>query len=358
MPDISPDRIVLAREARGFSQRELAEMAGITQGSLSRCENGLNSPKPDVLERLAQALQIPISFFEVPSRPVLLPLSFYRRRASVGAKILRTIEARIAVTIEQIGVLAQSVDMRPIQVVPVDMDSGAWSPPQVASRLRQNWLLPRGPIPDMIGLLESKGIICIPFDFGIQKIDAVSLFPSGHNSPPLVFFNNSMPTDRIRFTIAHELGHLMMHEVVNDLERDIEDEANEFASEFLMPAAEIRPQLERLNFAKLARLKETWRVSMGALLHRAKGLGTISSSQSTYWWKKMSRMGYRKTEPIELSPEKPQYLIGLIEVHRKDLEYTTSELAASLHMEEEEFADQYLPSGAPQIRIVKHLPGK
>jgi ribosome-binding protein aMBF1 (putative translation factor) len=44
------------REQKGWSQRELAEAAGMTQPAVARCEAGGTMPTLRVLERLATAL--------------------------------------------------------------------------------------------------------------------------------------------------------------------------------------------------------------------------------------------------------------------------------------------------------------
>jgi ribosome-binding protein aMBF1 (putative translation factor) len=46
------------REAKGWSQRELAEAAGMTQPAIARCEAGGTVPTLPVLERLAAALDV------------------------------------------------------------------------------------------------------------------------------------------------------------------------------------------------------------------------------------------------------------------------------------------------------------
>jgi Zn-dependent peptidase ImmA (M78 family) len=84
--------------------------------------------------------------------------------------------------------------------------------------------------------------------------------------------NVEQPADRMRFTLAHELGHLVMHH--DQPTQSMEQEANEFASAFLMPARDIRPHFaRRVDLRLFAELKPVWRVSMASLLMRARSLG-------------------------------------------------------------------------------------
>ncbi|MFX5225882.1 ImmA/IrrE family metallo-endopeptidase, partial [Acinetobacter baumannii] len=88
---------------------------------------------------------------------------------------------------------------------------------------------------------------------------------------PCIFIDKNMPSDRQRFTLAHELGHAIMHKLPSE---NMEDEANRFASALLMPSKDIRPYLTgKITLEKLATLKLVWKVSMNALLKTAEREG-------------------------------------------------------------------------------------
>ena len=48
----------LRREALGLSRAELAEELGVSPSAISNYENGLSSPKEDILLKLFDALQV------------------------------------------------------------------------------------------------------------------------------------------------------------------------------------------------------------------------------------------------------------------------------------------------------------
>lgn len=50
------DRIRRLREQKGLTQKELAELVGVGTHSLSRYENNLRNPSPEIISRLAKAL--------------------------------------------------------------------------------------------------------------------------------------------------------------------------------------------------------------------------------------------------------------------------------------------------------------
>lgn len=51
------------RKKKSLTIQELAEKSGMSEGHISRLENGLKSPTISTLEKLAQALDVPIVYF-------------------------------------------------------------------------------------------------------------------------------------------------------------------------------------------------------------------------------------------------------------------------------------------------------
>uniref|UniRef100_UPI000A5CA4A8 ImmA/IrrE family metallo-endopeptidase n=1 Tax=Vibrio campbellii TaxID=680 RepID=UPI000A5CA4A8 len=71
-------------------------------------------------------------------------------------------------------------------------------------------------------------------------IDAMSQRIDG--MPVLFFVNVNAPADRLRHTLAHELGHMVLHTITFADDDEMEQEADAFAGAFLVPADEIRTQ--------------------------------------------------------------------------------------------------------------------
>ena len=162
----------------------------------------------------------------------------------------------------------------------------------------------------------------------------------------------------MRFTLAHELGHLVMHRFPT---ATMEDEANQFASAFLMPAGDAASAFQgrRVTLELLAALKPEWKVSMQALLMRAKALGYIDHNQSRYLWQQMGVKGWRLSEPAELDfeHEKPTVLRSIINAHLGALGYTLGDLCSLIPVHEHEFLKLYGPINdndppRPRLRVV------
>lgn len=58
MTNIIGPRITKARKRKGYSQKKLAGLSGVTEASLSRYENGLREPKPSTLNKIADVLEV------------------------------------------------------------------------------------------------------------------------------------------------------------------------------------------------------------------------------------------------------------------------------------------------------------
>jgi len=223
-----------------------------------------------------------------------------------------------------------------------DLDPGdyAHDPRKVARALRHYWRMPKGPIPNLTQLLEKKGILILPCNFGTDLLDGFFM----DQTPPAIALNMSFTWDRLRFTISHELGHMILHDTVTE---DAEREANEFASEFLMPEEDILPQLDvggRIGLPLFADLKRIWRVSMAALIRRAADVGAISPHQKKRFIIQMGQLGYRKREPasLDVPPETPCLVRKIVDAHLGELGYSEEELAGLLCLHVDEFRTLYL----------------
>lgn len=358
--------LTLAREARGLTQAELATRLNLGQGTLSKYETGFNEPPDEFVEHnLATELGFPPAFFYEPGRPYGLPPFHYRRRKKLSAKALARIVAEMNIRRMHLTKLLVSFARRTNAFIPeIDRDEyrgrgkAALTTEDAARLVRETWMLPSGPIPNMVDLLESNGGVVIPCDFGTDLLDALSQRIDG--MPVMFFVNVDAPADRVRHTLAHELGHMVLHTVTLKSDEEMEDEADAFAGAFLLPADQIRPQLRRFDLRQLANLKGYWKVSMAALAVRAQRLNLITPYQSKMFWIEMSRLGYRKREPNEPPKEYPRLLRQMVSFHTKKLGYSFDDMAKLLHLQASEFQQMYRADvlgepagGRPQLRIVK-----
>lgn len=339
----NPEMVTLAREARELSQTQLARTLGVQQGTLSKIEAGTIVPAADTLAEMARVLEVPETLFAQPLEYRQLPVSFFRRRVRVSSYQLKAIRARTNFTRMEVRTLLSAVNIPTLRLVRGDVRGGVPAAVQAARLLRAHWNIAPGPIRNLTATIENAGIIPIPMDFGGAKVDGLSLYDTTDDLPPLIFYNAALPWDRIRFTLAHELGHIVLHHhlPIAETDRDSEAEAHAFAGELLAPASEIKPQLVGLNLQKLAALKAHWRLSMAAVVMRAHQLGKLTDRQRSYLFMQLGKLGYRTKEPIELPPEPPTLLAEMVGYYLNDLGYSEQKLSADLHMQAFHFRRKY-----------------
>lgn len=352
-----PQMLTLLRESRGYSGAQLAKLTGIPQPTLSRIENGLASVDDDRLKLIADALDYPVEAFDWTD-PVYgfgSAAFYHRKQQSLPQTTLRRIQAEVNLTRMRLERLMRSIEVGAEYELPHLVVEEFGSPAEVARAVRASWRMPMGPIRDVATALELAGVLVVRFPFESPKISAISVENVGAY-PALIILNSSMPADRERFTLAHELGHLVMHTTLAEVD-EAEREADTFASEFLMPAAEIRTQLKGITLERAAQLKPVWRVSMGALIRRARDLAVIDDRRYTSLNVSISQKGWRKVEPVEVDRDHPSVLAMILDIHLREHGYSVEELAQVVAMRPEEFAARFdieVPGGGGRhLRAIK-----
>lgn len=173
--------LTLARDARSVTQEELAQRLRVAQGTLSKYENGILDIPDDFVPPLARELRYPAGFFYQPGHPYGFSPFHYRKRKKLSAKVLGRIVAEMNIRRMHIAKLARSFDLKTNRFIPeIDMDEYQGKSRRrpdiedIARSMRELWMLPRGPIPNMVDLIEENGGIVIPCDFQTDLIDAMS----------------------------------------------------------------------------------------------------------------------------------------------------------------------------------------
>jgi Zn-dependent peptidase ImmA (M78 family)/DNA-binding XRE family transcriptional regulator len=303
-----PGRVRLARELNGWSQAELARRVELTAAAVSQFEAGATKPSAESLTRLGEVLEVPPGFFSLPL--VETHEGFFRslRRTSV---VHRRRARSLAQLAHDLADLDETGKLPPVSLparVELALDADSEQIEAAADKARKQWGVPRGPVKDVVGLLEDHGVVVIRMPFDTADVDAFSLpFP---DRPVVVLCSDKNDRARSRFDAAHELGHLVLHgEQVWGLQQ-VEKQAHQFAAAFLMPRNDIYDELPaRADWPVLFDLKRRWEVSIAALLMRARTLGRMSEPSYLSAIKMVSARGWRRTEPVPLGrPEKPRLL--------------------------------------------------
>ena len=206
-------------------------------------------------------------------------------------------------------------------------------PEACAEILRRSWGLGEQPIPNLIALLESKGIRVFSLSDDAQEVDACCTWSE---TRPFIFLNMAKTAERCRFDAAHELGHLVMHKHGIVEGRQMEQEANAFASAFLMPRRSIlATPVKNPTLKSIVTKKHIWRVSAAALTYRYHKLGLISDWNSTSIYKQLAKYG-KKSEPESIPYETSLLLTKVLSALRIEKIHAV-EIAKELHLSVDDF---------------------
>lgn len=342
---LNPEIFVSAREAEGRTQAEVAEAAGVSQGVISKVEHGLEGLTAEQLQRVAEYLGYDAKLFTQPDRvrSGASACLYHLKRKTLPAKILHRLEGRMYLASLHTDRVLQDFDIDAERVFhTLDLDDYG-SPTEAARALRAAWRVPPGPIGNLMTLIESAGGIVLLAEFETRKLFGMSCWAK--TARPFFFLNAASPTDELRWTLAHELGHLTMHAYAPD--GDPEVQADEFAAEFLMPHAEILPQLRNLDIRRLPALKGHWRVSMKALIRRAEKTGAIGKDQAQILYRQYNARRWASGEPFPITEERPSLLSEAIRLHFEEHGYTLEQLATVTGLSPEKFAERLLGDTQP-----------
>lgn len=297
-------RILQARRARGFSQRELAVRAGdISAQAISLYENGEDMPGSPVLIRLASALGVGTDYF-FRSVSVDLGQPAYRKHCSLPQREMKAVECRVIDAVERY--------LEVEALLGLDVDNQFELPPSFnepvgdlehaerrADELRSFWRIGADALNNLTELLEDHGIkvILVKAD---NRFDGCAYH---EGSVPVIAVNRDMPGDRMRLDLAHELGHLVLSFPEGTLGKQQEKAAFRFAGAFLAPADTARRELgmkrSNLSVFELLSLKHKYGISMQAWVRRARDLNIISEAAYAKWCREFVIRGWRIREPGE-----------------------------------------------------------
>jgi Zn-dependent peptidase ImmA (M78 family)/transcriptional regulator with XRE-family HTH domain len=164
-----------------------------------------------------------------------------------------------------------------------------------AVEVRKRWELGTGPIVNLLALLEDKGIKVYEAR-GIEEFDGLC---GRFGTFPFIAVSMERPADRIRFTAAHELGHVLCD---FSAQEDPESECHTFGAAFLLPRAALekafRPSRRKVTMGDLGEIKETYGVSLQAIMYRAHGLGLVSDRQLRSFRETLKEKGWIVEEPV------------------------------------------------------------
>jgi Zn-dependent peptidase ImmA (M78 family)/DNA-binding XRE family transcriptional regulator len=322
----TPERLVVARERRGLSRTGLATAAGVAERSIRNYEAGEDEPREASLKSLADALRVPTEFFFGPpleglgetaaSFRAASRLPAYRRRAALAAG---------SFAMHLASYMAERFELPEIEVP----DLEGYAPELAADAVRAAWGLGSGPAPNMVHLLEAKGVLVFALAEDCRELDAFSFWRWGR---PFALLNTMKSAERGRLDAAHELAHLVLHRNLQGVGKEQEDEAQAFAGAFLLPRSAVLASGTRgATLPQVIAQKKVWRVAATAYTRRLHQLGLLSDWQYRALMIELTKRGYRSGEPDGMQRESSQLMQMMLAELRKD-RIGLQRLADELHV--------------------------
>ena len=286
----------------------------MTAQAISKYERDESMPSSGVLIALADALGVSVDYLGSDSDITLEAVEFRRKRltsrreeARIEARVLDLLERYLTVE-EILGLPTVARDVPRDAPWPVLHDLAEAE--QAALGLRVHWGLGLDPIPNLVELLEERGIKVLSMPLaGIDGLTA-RVRRDDRSVASVIVVNRQDWGERQRFTVARELGHMVL-----DVARKLDDEkaAHRFAGAFLMPAETLRAGTGRhrtsIGWSELFSLKRIFGVSVQALAYRCKDLGIFGNPLFRRLFDEFNRQGWRSPpyrEPRAMNGEEPR----------------------------------------------------
>ncbi|WP_224292047.1 helix-turn-helix domain-containing protein [Streptomyces olivaceus] len=338
-----PARLTQARRLAEMTKKDVAASLGVTPAAVGQYETGVSRPRPDLIPRLAETLGVPATFFLLgrPTNRLDASMAHFRSLRSTP----KSKRERALAFAEQVWELTYALEQR-IRLPLVDLPGFAGGevhpgaelptdPGAAARELRRRWGLGDGPVTHLVRRMEAHGIVVVTPPASDPSAVTVDAF-STRAARPLVILTANRADDvyRHRFTAAHELGHLVLHGDATGDSRQ-EKEADAFAAEFLTPKASILPILpKRMDFARLAELRQVWGVSIHSLVYRCRELGLTSDATISRTYQRLRALegqpGFTAESVANFSGEQPSLLRQAFELASKEADLSVTQLAHEL----------------------------
>jgi Zn-dependent peptidase ImmA (M78 family)/DNA-binding XRE family transcriptional regulator len=326
MTVLNTSRLAFARKRRKLTKKQLAEMAGISQVTLTRIDKGNTlEPNDDTVVSLARALGYPVSFFYLDDIDEL-------KENQVSFRSLKAMTAKqtdAALASGALGYIFSEWVASKFNLPEPDLpELRVEDPASAAAAIRRHWGIGFRPIPNLIKLLEAKGVRVFTLTEG-KDVDAFSFWRDG---VPYIFLKTVKSAERSRFDAAHELGHLLLHVHGYFDGREVEREADQFASHFLVPREDLVANMPTVSsLSQIVSSKHRWGVSVAALARTAKDAGLVTDWHYRELCKQIATSGFRTKEPDPIPRESSVLWKKVLEELWKD-RFTKESIAAQLSL--------------------------
>ena len=294
-----------------MSQEALAKIVGLKKMTISNYESGKRTPDYDTLRKLAKALGISLAkLLAQNNERLVIEHGDFRKQAAATKSQQEVILGKADRYLGRLFEVVSFVGDPALPSMPAFESAEVKNCEEAGQQLRVILGLPvSGPVGNITDILENKGFIICPVEYDQRSFSGNSGTVNGR---PYIAINTTMPAERQRFTLIHELAHLVF---VFGKEQNEERMVDEIAGAFLLPRADIIRELgpKRTDIrGNLRDVQREYGVSMAAIVMRARQANIITKEVYDITMKWMSKNGLRNNEQSGMIPEKTHLLEQLI----------------------------------------------
>lgn len=278
---MKPEELRNIRKMRGLTLDEVCQKLDrlVSKQALSKYERGKMRPSSQVLDALLKIYRVS-SFSFQPVFPIRVNGWNFRRGELLSMKEEVAIKAEVNRRLQQYLYLEDKLGMlTPFQPpFPTTRYASIEDMETAAMVLRKKWVLGRDAIPSVCRVMEGAGIKVLELNLD-ERVDGLSGWVN-KKIPFVVLNQRNVTVERKRFTALHELGHLLFHFLECLDIRTKEKCCHRFASALLFPMEvayeAFGKKRSALSLEELVELKNSYGMSVAALVHRAKDLHVIT----------------------------------------------------------------------------------
>ena len=205
-------RIKLARRLRGLSMDDLVQRMGeraVSKMAISKIERELISPTAITLQAIADAVNLPLAFFQKPMFDLGEPEYRFKKEVTAAQR-------------NQVKAMADELLQNYFDLLIFEGERLCFDHPMrntilrnyadaelAAIKLRRKWEIGLQPIHSVYELMACYGIHVLELDLDCGNVDGLSTWVNGDT--PIIIINTraNTTTERKRFTALHELCHLL-----------------------------------------------------------------------------------------------------------------------------------------------------
>lgn len=290
METVVAARIRNSRIQKGYSLQEVAEKVGVSKQMINKYEQGISMPTSEKLIAFSKLYGQKVDYFFRRPEVEIGEINF-RKKSKFSNKKVNALKEEIRVQIENYLYIENICNLNSAFVNPLSeciINSKA-DIIDATEILRKAWNIGNDTIHNIIQLLEDKEIKVIEVEEEIGLFDGLATVVDQKYF--VIVINKSMPIERKRFTILHELGHLLLN--LNHLsEKEQESFCHAFASEMLLAQrnliVEFGVKRNKIAFNELKNSQEKYGISISAIMYKLGETKVISQEMLTGFFKRLN----------------------------------------------------------------------